>query len=150
MSSRVETVSAIAADVTRKLRGYRGVRVLLAVFGWANLVLGVVGMFVPVMPTMVFLLIALWALSESSAPGYEWLRQHPTFGETLRAWDDRGALPKPVKFMSVSGLASSGAFVAVFADADWTWSLAMAAILVAAGVYIITRPDAALGRPTQQ
>ena len=145
MRSGDESVSALALAATRKLRDTRGVRLLLAMFGWANLALGVVGLFVPVMPTLVFLLIALWALSESSAPGYEWLRQHPTFGETLRAWDDEGALPRPAKLLSVSGLVSSGAFVAVFGDPDWTWSLAMAALMLAAGIYIITRPDAALG-----
>ncbi|MGE5540354.1 MAG: YbaN family protein [Gemmatimonas sp.] len=138
-------VSAVAIEATRRLRETRGVRLLLAAFGWANLVLGIVGLFVPVMPTMVFLLIALWALSESSAPGYQWLRQHPRFGETLRAWDDRRALPKQAKLLSVSGLASSGAFVAVLGDADWTWSLAMCALLAAAAVYIMTRPDARLG-----
>jgi uncharacterized membrane protein YbaN (DUF454 family) len=144
VSLRVESVGAIAVGVTRKLRDMPGVRLLLAAFGWANLSLGLIGLFVPVLPTTVFLLIALWALSESSAPGYQWLRQHPRFGETLRAWDDQGALPKPVKILSVLGLGSSGAFVAVFADTDWTWSLAMAAILLAAGVYILTRPDPSL------
>jgi uncharacterized membrane protein YbaN (DUF454 family) len=138
------SVGAIALGVTRKLRDMRGVRLLLAVFGWANLALGVVGLFVPIMPTMVFLLIAVWALAESSAPGYQWLRQHPTFGATLREWDDRGALPKPVKILTLSGLVSSTAFIALFADADWTLSLASAAIFLAAGIYIITRPDPSL------
>jgi uncharacterized membrane protein YbaN (DUF454 family) len=144
VSLGVGSVGALAVGVTRKLRDTRGVRLLLAVFGWVNVSLGLVGLFVPVLPTTVFLLIALWALSESSAPGYQWLRQHPTFGATLREWDDRGALPRPVKFLTLSGLVSSAVFVALFADTDWTWSLAMAAILLAAGIYIITRPDPSL------
>ena len=68
------------------------VRVVLAVLGWISLALGIVTLFVPLFPTTVFLLIALWALSQSSSRGYVWLRDHPRLGPSMREWDEHGVL----------------------------------------------------------
>jgi uncharacterized protein len=118
----------------------RGGRLVLATIGWVSLALGIVTLFVPLLPTTLFLLVALWALSQSSAPGYRWLREHPTLGPTMREWDDHGVIAPRAKLLSIAGLAWSGCIVGFFADGGWIVSAVFGIVLLAAAVYIVTRP----------
>ncbi|MFT5174983.1 MAG: uncharacterized membrane protein YbaN (DUF454 family) [Gammaproteobacteria bacterium] len=65
--------------------------------GWIFVGLGAVGVFLPVMPTTVFILIAAWAFARSSPRLHRWLREHPHFGHSLRSWEDHRAMPRSAK-----------------------------------------------------
>ena len=75
-------------------------RVALAAFGWLNVGLGVLGMMLPVMPTTVFLLIALWAFSKSSIRFHHWLYYHPRLVRTIPAWHAHGVIPARAKLFA--------------------------------------------------
>lgn len=119
----------------------RGVRVVLAVLGWVSLALGVVTLFVPLFPTTIFLLLALWALSQSSSPGYHWLREHPKLGPTMREWDEHGVIAPRAKMLAISGLVSSEGVVGFFSADDWTMPAILGVVLVLVAFYIATRPS---------
>lgn len=92
----------------RTLRG----RHLYLVIGWLCVALGIIGAFLPLMPTTVFLLIAAWAFSRSSERWHRWLREHAHFGETIRAWEEHHAMPRRAKRIAFAALAASYAFTA--------------------------------------
>ena len=119
----------------------RGVRIALAVLGWVSLVLGVVTLFVPLFPTTIFLLLAVWALSQSSSPGYHWLRAHPKLGPTMREWDEHGVIAPRAKMLAISGLVSSEGAVGFFSADDWTMPAVLGVVLVLVALYIATRPS---------
>lgn len=119
----------------------RGGRLVLAALGWVCLALGIVTLFLPLLPTTVFLLIALWALSQSSAPGYRWLREHPRLGPTMREWDDHGVIPPRAKVFAITGLVSSEGIVGFFADDNWLIAVIVGLVTVPVAVYIATRPS---------
>ena len=48
--------------------------------------LGVAGVFIPLMPTTIFLILAVGCFSRSDPRLEAWLLNHPTFGPTLRDW----------------------------------------------------------------
>ncbi len=48
--------------------------------------LGVAGVFIPLMPTTIFLILAVGCFSKSDPRLEAWLLNHPTFGPTLRDW----------------------------------------------------------------
>ena len=91
------------------------------VLGCICVALGIIGAFLPLMPTTVFLLIAAWAFSRSSPRLHAWLREHARFGESIRAWEEHHAMPRRAKRIAFIALAASYAFTAyVFGPFSWT------------------------------
>jgi uncharacterized membrane protein YbaN (DUF454 family) len=69
--------------------------------------LGILGLFLPVMPTTVFLLIALWCFSHSSERLQRWLYDHPRLGRGLRSWHRHRVIPRPAKIAALATMAAS-------------------------------------------
>lgn len=102
--------------------------------------LGVIGAFLPVMPTTVFLLIALWAFSRSSERLERWLLDHPRFGPRLAEWRAHHTIPLAVKLTAWgSMLASLGIMLAVGASPLALGSAA--GVMLVGAVYIASRPS---------
>src|SRR3546814_11661192 len=59
--------------------------------------LGTLGIFLPLLPTVVFYLLAAWCFSQSHPAWAEKLYNHPTHGNHLRHWRDRRALTRNSK-----------------------------------------------------
>jgi len=97
--------------------------------GWFCVALGGIGLFLPVMPTTIFILIAAWAFAQSSPRLHSWLRDHRHFGESLRSWEDHRAMPRRAKRIALLMLA-----VSYLITATWLGPIAPGAII--AGVCI--------------
>lgn len=72
-------------------------RVVLVVVGTLSLGLGVVGLFVPVLPTTPFLLLAAACYARASSRLYGWLLGQPAFGPIIVEWRSSRSLPPGVK-----------------------------------------------------
>ncbi len=84
-------------------------RILLILGGWLSLALGIIGVVLPIMPSTVFLLIALWCFSRSHPQLAAWLYSHPSLGRPLRDWREHGVVPLHAKvFATVMMLTSLG------------------------------------------
>jgi len=123
-------------------------RPLYLALGWICLFLGLIGAFLPLMPTTVFLLIAAWAFSRSSERWHRWLREHAHFGETIRAWEEHHAMPRRAKRLAFIALAASYAFTA-FVYGPFSWAAIVGGICIAAvAIYIAHIP--VLNKPSTQ
>ena len=118
-----------------------GVRYGLLLFGWLNILLGMAGLFLPMFPTTIFLILALWAFSKSSPRFHRWLYNHPRLGRTLREWHAHRVIPPRAKLLAVGMMAGSLAFVTVYVADDWTLPAGLAAVLTVISGYILTRPS---------
>ncbi len=112
----------------------------LFVLGLLCVALGVAGMVLPVLPSTVFFLIALWAFSRSSAKFHAWLYHHPRLGGPLRRWHAHRVIPLPAKLLAVGTMAASLAFVALYVAEDWVLPSVLGAVLATVAAYILTRP----------
>jgi len=72
-------------------------RAILLSCGWLCVVLGVVGVFLPLLPTTPFLLLASACFMRGSPRLSRWLHQHPYFGPILQNWHQYGAVSRTVK-----------------------------------------------------
>ena len=111
-------------------------------FGWANVGLGVVGIFVPGLPTTVFLLIALWAFSRSSVKFHGWLWHHPRLGPPIRDWHHHQVIPIKAKILAATMMLGSFVYIVGFVAEDWILPKIMALILVPVAAFILTRASA--------
>ena len=67
---------------------------------YVSLGVGIVGIFVPGLPTTVFVLISAWAASHGSERLHRWLLDHPRFGPAIRDWQAHGAVSRKGKWMA--------------------------------------------------
>lgn len=73
-------------------------RWLLLALAGLSLALGIVGIFVPGLPTTVFLLVAAWAAARSSPRLHAWLLGHRVFGKLIADWQAGGCVSRRSKW----------------------------------------------------
>lgn len=105
------------------------VRWLLLIGAVLCLALGVIGIFVPGLPTTVFILMAAWAAARSSPRLHEWLWYHPLFGIMLRNWAQGGCVHRRAKW-SATALMTVSAIV-LFFTAPHLWVAMLASSFMA-------------------
>ncbi|UYG02503.1 YbaN family protein [Halomonas sp. LR3S48] len=115
-------------------------RALYIVLAWISFALGVVGMFVPLMPTTCFMLLAVWAASRGSPRFALWIREHPRFGPAVMAWEGERAIPRHAKWIASLMLALSILVLLMTLSLVWL-KLMLVAGLALLGLWIVTRPE---------
>lgn len=111
-------------------------KILLIVLGSISIGLGIIGMFLPVMPTTIFLIIGSWCYVRSSEQLYNWLHNHNILGIYLRAAKNK-SMPLRAKVVTLVLLWASLIFSASIVSKWW-----VQLILLATGVsvtFFITR-----------
>jgi uncharacterized protein len=120
-------------------------RVIWLGFGGLFLITGLIGVFLPVVPTTPFLLLAAGCFAKSSPRLHRWLLTHPTFGPPIRNWEENGAISRPAKRLAVVSMAVVFA-VSAWAGLDWPLLLAQGALISVGCAFILTRPDGPSGQ----
>ena len=77
-------------------------RLFLISLGWICVSLAFVGVFVPGIPTTIFLIIALWAFTKTSKKLRNWLLHHKRFGPILTNWHEHRVVPRRAKILMVT------------------------------------------------
>lgn len=108
--------------------------IFLTILGLISLGLGILGAFLPVLPTTPFLLLAAALFLRGNRRLYEWLMNHPKLGAYISNFMEHKAIPMRVKIVSISALWISLICCAVFATGHWAMHALF--ILIAIGVTI--------------
>ena len=86
---------------------------------YVSLGVGIVGIFVPGLPTTVFILLSAWAASRGSDRLHDWLLAHPLFGRLIRDWQAHGAVSRRAKWMATLTMAISAVILCWAAPRPW-------------------------------
>lgn len=118
-------------------------RAVFFVLGFVFVGLGILGAFLPVLPTTVFILLAGYCWARSSERFYHWLANHKVFGKMLKDWEERRAMPRFAKYLAWAMMGLSCAFLFWRLPADKLWvAIVATTICVASAVWIARLPDA--------
>jgi uncharacterized membrane protein YbaN (DUF454 family) len=127
-------------DATMNRKGSLAAVVAWRVLAVACVVLGVVGAFLPVLPTVPFLLVAAWAAGKGWPRLEAWLLEHPRYGATIRRWRERGAVPRRAK-VAASGMMLLSATVLVWSPVPVWAKWAVPALMAAVALWLWQRPE---------
>lgn len=103
--------------------------------------LGFVGIFLPLLPTTVFWIVAVDMFVRSNPALAAPLLNHPRFGPGLRAWFERGAIGRAAKIAASGGISVS---MAILIWTFWPRFVLLSAIalgLAAVLTFIWSRPS---------
>ena len=115
-------------------------KILWNIGGLASLALGILGVVLPILPTVPFLILAAFCFARGSDRLHQWLLDHPRLGPPIRDWQQKGAINRRAK--TVASLSMVAVFgLSLLLGLRWSILLVQAACLTGAAVFIWSRPD---------
>lgn len=116
-------------------------RGLLVALGFLCLALAAVGVLVPFLPTVDFLLLAAFFFYRGSPRLHAWLLSLPGAGPVIRDWEEHRVIRKKGKAMSVLMLSLAFAYIVFFSAIRPISRVLMALLWLVIAVYILSRPS---------
>jgi uncharacterized membrane protein YbaN (DUF454 family) len=108
--------------------------------GMCSLALGVIGAFLPILPTTPLIILAAFCFSKSSPKLQAWLEGSKTFGPIITDWRKTGAIAPKYKFMAVSMMAITFIASAIFGASGLVLIIQVVGMSLGAA-YVLTRPN---------
>ena len=119
---------------------HRSVRYMLLAIGWLSVALGVIGIFLPVLPTTPFLLLAAACFVRSSRRFYLWLVTHPRLGPWIRDYLEGQGIPLKGKVYALVLMWVSISFSCYLVPMPWARAFMLSsAVLVS--LYILKQKN---------
>ena len=135
-------------DYSHEVRKHRflWVRLAFGALGTLFLLLGIVGIFMPILPTTPFLLLATACYARSSRRFYNWLMNHPALGPLIVEWRTYRSIPWRIKLVAVATMTLTfGSSIIFFIRDGWLQlALAFFGVMMVIWLYRIPsrdRPD---------
>ena len=111
---------------------------ILTISGLLALGLGILGIFLPVLPTTPLLLLAAALFLRSNRGLYDWLLNHPRLGPYIRNFLEHKAIPLKIKVLSVTLVWITLLNCAIFVADHWAFRLFFIVLAAAITVHILS------------
>ncbi len=122
-----------------KIKKHKNIyKLLLIITGSLFLVLGTIGIVVPVLPTTPFLLLTALCYAKSSEKFYNWLINNRVFGTYIKNYRDGKGIPVRVKLFAISLLWVAILISAFFAVENNALKILLIVIAILVSIHIIT------------
>lgn len=121
-----------------KITSNKVVKILLIIAGWFFVSLGVIGIFLPVMPTTIFLIIAAACFARSSEKFYNWLITNKYLGKFIRNYREHRGMPLKAKIIAILMLNIAIGYSAIFAVTLLWVKILLFGIAISVTIYLIS------------
>lgn len=109
--------------------------------GWLLFALGVIGIALPVMPTTVFWIGAVWCWSRSAPRLTRRVLSHPRFGPPVERFLLRGEMTRQAKRAAIGAIAGGYLLLQLLARPGWITATLVAATLLLVALWLWSRPE---------
>jgi len=110
--------------------------------GTVSVGIGCINLFIPLLPTTVFLIIGAWAWGKGAPELKERLLAHPRFGPSLRDWENGGRISRRGKRVAILSMTGAFGLSALLIGAKPA-TLIVGVCLFAVGLWLWRRPEPA-------
>jgi len=117
------------------------VRALYCSLGWLFFLTGLIGAFLPVLPTTPFMILALWMFSKSSERFHRWLYHHRIFGPSLQKWQQHRVIPTKAKLASISMMSLSFVYMLIYSPVSWQMDVLIGLFMLTGAWYVLSKPS---------
>ena len=118
---------------------FRMKKTIFVTLGLICFALGIIGVFLPILPTTPFLLLAAALFAKSSDRLYNWLINHKVFGEYIRSFREDKAIPLKGKIISISTLWIFMLYSIFFiVNEKWYLQLLLGSLSLGVTIYILS------------
>lgn len=114
-------------------------RLLYLAGGIICVALGAVGAALPLLPTVPFLLLAVFFFARSNPEWERRILEHPHWGPQLADWRERRVISRKAKVAAVTAMSLGVLFTALTLGHPWVWL--SVGVLVICGGWIVTRNE---------
>lgn len=111
------------------------------VIGWLSLLLGVIGIVLPLLPTTPFVLLAAFCFSKSSKRFHLWLLNHKLFGAMVMDWEQHGVIKLQAKWMATISMVLMVSFSLYLVAPSVLVVFSILVMVLAVLIFIWTRPS---------
>jgi uncharacterized membrane protein YbaN (DUF454 family) len=111
---------------------------ILTLLGIISLSLGIVGAFLPALPTTPFLLLSAALFLRSNRRLYDWLLNHPRMGVYISNFVKHRSIPLRVKIISITTLWATLLYCAIFVASHWAPRVLFIAIAIGVTIHILS------------
>lgn len=115
---------------------------LLLVVGWLSLILGIIGAFLPVLPTTPFVLLAAACFMRSSTRLHSWLVSHRRFGPMISSYLAGEGIPARTKAVAIAMLWASVISSIIWVIPHTAADIFVGCVAVGVTVYLLRLPTA--------
>jgi len=117
----------------------QGKRILYLMLGWFSLITGIIGIFLPLLPTTPLVLLAAWCFSKSSERFHTWLIEHKFFGPIVRDWQSSDGIPRKSRNRAILFM-WSGMLISIFIVGRFWATIGLVIIGICVSTYLLRMP----------
>ena len=104
------------------------------------LILGFIGLLLPIVPTTPFVLVSVWFFARSSKKLENWLVNHKIFGKMIRDWRNHGSINKKAKISAIPLILISFSG-AIYFNEILALDILLAILGTSIAAFIVSRPS---------
>jgi uncharacterized protein len=113
-----------------------GPKKLATFLGYFAVLLGVIGIFLPLLPTTPFLLLAAYFFSKGNPRIHSWLINHPRLGPPVRDWNENRVIRPSAKWLATLGIGTSLAWMILATPMPWLLKIFIAVVLTGVIIFV--------------